>query len=308
LPQIEEVICAEGPDIVLSQGDTTTAFVAGLAAFYQRVAVGHVEAGLRTGEKYEPFPEEMNRRLLSVLGDLHFAPTNVSRDNLLRENVPADRIFVTGNTVVDAVKSMAREDYRFALPELTQLNEYSGRVILATAHRRENWGGPLESIALALRELAETYEDIQIVFPVHKNPVVRETVYRLLEGVPRVILCEPLEYEVMANLLKCSYLVLTDSGGLQEEAPGFGRPVLVLRNVTERPEGVAAGTLRVIGTERNRVVAEAKRLLDDDKAYEMMSKAANPYGDGHAAQRTLDAIRYHFRGAGSRPPDYVAER
>ncbi len=305
LPGLEEVIVRERPDAVLVQGDTTTAFVAALAAFYHQVPVGHVEAGLRTGEKYEPFPEEMNRRLVGALADWHFAPTAVARQNLLREGVPAQQVFVTGNTVIDAVRSVARPDYRFTTPELRRLDFARQRVILVTAHRRENWGEPLEAICGALGDLAGAFRDVVIVFPVHKNPVVRETVERLLGGRERIVLTEPLAYGELANLLARCTLVLTDSGGLQEEAPGFGRPVLVLRNVTERPEGVEAGTLKLVGTYRHAIVVAAAELLLDSDAYARMARAVNPYGDGRAAKRIAGFLAHHFGLAAGLPEPFT---
>lgn len=294
LPGLDEVLGREKPDAVLVQGDTTTAFVAALAAFYHQVPVGHVEAGLRTGQKYEPFPEEMNRRLAGTLADWHFAPTAQARENLLREGVPAPQIFVTGNTVIDAVRAVARNDYRFTTPELGRLDFARQRVLLTTAHRRENWGEPLEAICGALADLVGAFKDVTVVFPVHKNPVVRETVQRILGRKERVILTEPLDYEELANLLARCTLVLTDSGGLQEEAPGFGRPVLVLRNVTERPEGIQAGVLKLVGTYRAAIVVAAAELLTDEEAYARMARAVNPYGDGRAAGRIAGLLAHHF--------------
>lgn len=285
LQGLEEVLARERPDCVLVQGDTTTAMAAALASFYHRVPVGHVEAGLRTNDPYQPFPEEINRRLISTVATWHFAPTSVARDNLLRENVPATRIWVTGNTVIDALQQVAREDYAFPEPQLREMDWGRWRALAVTAHRRENWGEPLRRICQALRQIVEARPDVLVVFPVHLNPVVQRTVHEMLDGLDRVILTEPLPYGSMANLLHRSYLVLTDSGGLQEEAPSLGRPVLVLREVTERPEGVAAGTLKVVGTEPQTIVRETLRLLDDQDAYQRMARAVNPYGDGKAAER-----------------------
>ncbi|MGE5554135.1 MAG: non-hydrolyzing UDP-N-acetylglucosamine 2-epimerase [Betaproteobacteria bacterium] len=305
LPGLEEVIAGEKPDAVLVQGDTTTAFAAALAAYYRQIPVGHVEAGLRTGKKYEPFPEEMNRRLIGALADWHFAPTANARQNLLREGVPDQQIFVTGNTVIDAVRSVTRDDYRFTTPQLAELDFARQRVLLVTAHRRENWGEALEAICGALTDLVGAFKDVTVVFPVHKNPVVRETVERRLGGRERVVLTEPLDYGELANLLARCTLVLTDSGGLQEEAPGFGRPVLVLRNVTERPEGEEAGALKLVGTYRHAIVLSAAELLTDDKAYAAMARAVNPFGDGQAAQRIACILAYHF-GLADRLPEPFA--
>lgn len=288
------------PDWVLVQGDTTTVMAAALLAYYHRIRVGHVEAGLRTGDKWQPFPEEINRRVAGVVTDLHFAPTEWSRQNLLREGVPAEQIVVTGNPVIDALYSVAN------LPpdeQTVQLLRRAGipvqgssrrRLVLITAHRRENFGAPLEAICAALRTLAETYgEDLQLIYPVHLNPNVQEPVYRLLGKVPNIILTPPLDYLPMVHMMKRAALVLTDSGGLQEEVPGFGVPVLVMREVTERPEGVQAGTVRLVGTDTQRIVSQARLLLDDPAEYARMASAVNPYGDGKAATRILQAILEH---------------
>ena len=283
------------PDWVLVQGDTTTVMAASIAAFYRRIKVGHVEAGLRTGDKWQPFPEEVNRKIAGITADLHFAPTEWSRRNLLRENVPAENIVVTGNSVIDALLWVAEKPFELESLGLPSLSDEKTRLITVTAHRRENHGEPLENICRALRQLAEHYgERLQIVYPVHLNPNVQEPVYRLLGDVPNISLLAPLDYLPLVNLLKHSSLVLTDSGGLQEEAPGLGVPVLVLRDVTERPEGVAAGTVKLVGTDPNLIVTETRRLLDDPEAHEDMAKKVNPYGDGRAAQRIVEAIlNYH---------------
>jgi UDP-N-acetylglucosamine 2-epimerase (non-hydrolysing) len=296
---LDPVLADLKPDWMLVQGDTTTVMAAALLGYYHRIRVGHVEAGLRTGDKWQPFPEEVNRQVASVVADLHFAPTEWARDNLLRENVPAERILVTGNPVIDALQYVA------ALPPTPQVAELLAklglapgqektegkRLILVTAHRRENFGAPLENICLALRQLAEHYGDaIHIVYPVHLNPNVQETAHRLLDGVEHIDLIQPLDYLLLVNLIKRAALVLTDSGGLQEEAPGLGVPVLVLRRVTERPEGVQAGTVRLVGTDIERIVTETRRLLDDPQTYDQMARAVNPYGDGHAAARIVKAI------------------
>lgn len=286
------------PDWLLVQGDTTTMMCACLAAYYRRIKVGHVEAGLRTGDKWQPFPEEINRRVAGVVADLHFAPTEWSRQNLLREGVPDEKIAVTGNPVIDALQIVAS---RPPTAEVTRLLAEAGllqrgeagspRLILVTAHRRENFGAPLEQICQALIDLAEIYGDgVRIVYPVHLNPNVQEPAYRLLKGIPNISLLPPLDYLPLVHLLKRATLVLTDSGGIQEEAPGLGVPVLVLRAVTERPEGVEAGTVRLVGTEREKIVAEARWLLDDPVAHAAMARAVNPYGDGHAAERIVNAL------------------
>jgi len=279
------------PDWVLVQGDTTTVMAAALLAYYHRIRVGHVEAGLRTGDKFQPFPEEVNRRVAGVVADLHFAPTEWSRQNLLRENVPAAQIEVTGNPVIDALHWVAERPFDLSTLGIPALDDPSVRLILVTAHRRENFGAPLEHICAALRELAEHYGGaVHLVYPVHMNPNVQEPVYRLLSDVPHITLLPPLDYLPLVHLLKHAHLVLTDSGGLQEEAPGLGVPVLVLREKTERPEGVQAGTVKLVGTDTERIVREARRLLDDPAAHAAMAQAVNPYGDGHAAERIVQAI------------------
>ena len=277
------------PDLVLVQGDTTAAFAGALSAFYHRVAVGHVEAGLRTGERYAPFPEEMDRRMVSALAELHFCPTEGNRQNLLREGI-AGNIFVTGNTVIDALHTTVREDYVFQEERLRSLPFGEKRILLVTCHRRENWGKPMEDIFAALRQISAEHPDTEIVYPVHPNPAVRDTAERLLEDVPGISLLPPLGVTDMHNLMARSFLVLTDSGGLQEEAPALGKPVLVLRTVTERPEAVKSGTVRLAGVETEKIAALADELLNDDAAYERMARAVNPYGDGHASARIADAI------------------
>lgn len=298
LEGLEKVLLAEKPDLVLVQGDTTTTVAGSLAAFYQKIAVGHVEAGLRTGERYAPFPEEINRRLNSVMAQLHFAPTSLAAENLLREGIDQEMIFITGNTVIDALQTTVQPAFNFSDPLLQKLDFSRFRVLLVEAHRRENLGRPMEAITLALRDLLEAFPDTFLVFPVHKNPEVRRVVFRVLQGHPRVLLLEPLDTFSFHNLMARSYLILTDSGGIQEEAPSLGRPVLVLRRVTERPEAVKAGTALLAGTEREEIVAMASRLLSERTAYEAMARAANPYGDGLASRRICQAILYYF---GRRP-------
>src|SRR5579859_4571773 len=290
LTRLEPILLAERPDWVLVQGDTTTVATAALAAFYSRARVGHVEAGLRTGDRWQPFPEEINRRVAGVIADRHFAPTPRARDNLLREDVAAERILVTGNTSIDALRWITAQPESAEIRELLRESP-EARVILVTAHRRENFGEPLREICLALRELAERYAGgVRIVYPVHRNPNVWGPVHELLGGVPNITLRPPLDYLPNLQLMKRAYLVITDSGGIQEEAPGLGIPALVLREVTERPEGVATGALRIVGTDRARIVAEARRLLDDRAAYDRMAQAENPFGDGHAAERIVASI------------------
>jgi UDP-N-acetylglucosamine 2-epimerase (non-hydrolysing) len=290
LARLEPILLDERPDWVLVQGDTTTVAAAALAAFYARASVGHVEAGLRTGDRWQPFPEEINRRVAGVIADRHFAPTARARDNLLREDVPADRILVTGNPGIDALHWITTQLESGEVGELL-VDALESRVILVTAHRRENFGEPLERICLALRDLAERYAGaVRIIYPVHLNPNVWGPVHELLGRVPHITLRPPLDYLPNLQLMKRAYLVVTDSGGIQEEATGLGVPALVLREVTERPEGVETGALRIVGTDRARIVAEASRLLDDRQAYERMANAENPFGDGHAAERIVASL------------------
>ena len=298
LTKLTEVLEAQQPDWVLVQGDTATAAAAALAAFYARARVGHVEAGLRSGDKWQPFPEEINRRVAGAIADLHFAPTDCSRANLLHEGVRPECILVTGNPVVDdlhwvvcQIEQGDMEDYRSEGLELLRVASPETRVVLVTAHRRENFGPPFEQVCLGIRDLALRYsQKLLIVYPVHPNPNVCQPAHRMLGGIGNVLLLPPLDYLPLVYLLSRCYLVLTDSGGIQEEAPGLGKPVLVLRDVTERPEGVDAGTVRLVGTSRERIVAEATRLLDDSAEYERMARAVNPYGDGRAAYRIVGAL------------------
>ncbi len=280
---MKTILEKEQPDLVLVHGDTTTTFAAALAAFYLRIPVGHVEAGLRTRNKYSPFPEEINRTLTGRLAELHFAPTDTSRENLLAESTAQFKIWVTGNTVIDALLDTVRDDYSFA-PELAEIDLHK-RILLVTTHRRENWGEPMRQIYQALIDLVDQFPDVEVVFPVHKNPVVRDVALEMLGQKERFHLIEPLDYEPFANLMNRCYLVLTDSGGLQEEAPSLGKPVLVLRDTTERPEAVQAGTVKLTGTNRQRIYQAAYTLLSDPAAYEKMARAINPYGDGRAARR-----------------------
>jgi UDP-N-acetylglucosamine 2-epimerase (non-hydrolysing) len=302
---LDSVIASSKPDWILAQGDTTTVMATSLLAYYHRVHFGHVEAGLRTGDKWQPFPEEINRQVAGIIADLHFAPTEWSRQNLLRENIPSDRIIVTGNPVIDALQYVSDQP---PTPEVKTLFKQIGlgdasikkgghpRLVVVTAHRRENFGEPLESICHALSELVETYaDDMRIVYPVHLNPNVQEPVYRILGNNPNIILLPPIDYLPLVHLLKRATLVLTDSGGLQEEAPGLGVPVLVLREVTERPEGVESGTVKLVGTDQGNILRESRRLLDDPDAHAAMARAVNPYGDGHAAERIVDGL-LHFSG------------
>ncbi|KAF1086013.1 UDP-N-acetylglucosamine 2-epimerase [Sporotomaculum syntrophicum] len=305
LAGLQGVLEAEKPDLVLVHGDTTTTFVAALASYYLQVPVGHVEAGLRTGNKYSPYPEEMNRRLAGSLCDLHFAPTTGARNNLLREGVDPKRVYVTGNTVIDALLATVRNDYQFNEPLLRELDFTKHRLILMTTHRRENLGDPMRDIYLALRDVIQNHPDVRVIFPVHKNPAVRQVVQQVLGDSQQVNLIEPMDYEPFVNLMARCHLVLTDSGGMQEEAPSLGKPVLVLRNTTERPEAVDAGTVRLVGTDRAVVLAETERLLNDAAYYRAMAEAVNPYGDGMASGRIVQAIKHAFKLTDSRPQEFA---
>lgn len=287
---MEPVLAAEKPDWVLVQGDTNTAMAASLAAYYQQIKVGHVEAGLRTHDKYQPFPEEINRRVVGVIADLHFAPTEWAANNLRREGVPEERIVVTGNTVIDAIQHVAALPFDPVGTPLAGLPIEEKRIILVTAHRRENFGRGMEEICCGLRQVAEQFEDVHLAFPVHPNPHVQEPVHRWLDGMANVTLLPPLDYQPMVWLLKQCHFVITDSGGLQEEAPGLGKPVLVLRETTERPEGVEAGTVKLVGPDRQSIVEWAGQLLGNELAYRRMARATNPYGDGAADERIVRAL------------------
>jgi len=303
---MDEAIDTLKPDMILVHGDTSTTFAGALSAFYHQVAVGHVEAGLRTFDKYAPYPEEMNRVLTSSIADLHFCPTAGNRENLLREGRERSGVFITGNTVIDALRTTVRPDYRFSSGELDRLPYGEKKVILVTCHRRENYGEPMKNIMLALRQIAGENRDVELVYPVHLSPVVREAVDKYLRGAPRVHLIDPLPADEMHNLMARCYLVLTDSGGLQEEAPALGKPVLVLRRETERPEAVAAGTVKLAGVVRDDIVAMAERLIRDKAAYDEMARAVNPYGDGNACRRIADAIEWRCGLRADRPADYEA--
>ena len=300
---MDEAIDTLKPDMILVHGDTSTTFAGALSAFYHQVKVGHVEAGLRTYDKYSPFPEEMNRKLVSSIADLYFCPTANNKANLEKEAIH-DGLFITGNTVIDALKTTVREDYTFATEELNHLPYDTKKVILVTCHRRENYGEPMKNIMLALREIAERNSDVELVYPVHLSPVVREAVDEYLRGAPRVHLIDPLPADEMHNLMARCYMVMTDSGGLQEEAPALGKPVLVLRRETERPEAVEAGTAKLAGVVQDDIVTMAERLICDKDAYAKMAHAVNPYGDGNACRRIAEAILWHF-GQGEKPADYT---
>ena len=296
---LDKVLTQAKPDVILVHGDTTTTFAGALAAYYHQIEVGHVEAGLRTQNKFSPYPEEMNRRLTGALADLNFAPTPTAKENLLRENVDADKIFVTGNTVIDALYQTVREDFEFKHVDASK------RVILVTTHRRENLGEPMRQVYKALKSLVEEFSDIEIIFPVHKNPKVREVVNEELGGLERICLIDPLDYEPFANLMNRATLILTDSGGVQEEAPALGKPVLVLRDTTERPEAVDAGTVKLIGTNQDKVYGAAKLLLTDEAEYKKMAEARSPYGDGHAAERIVKALLWRHGILNVRPEEFT---
>jgi UDP-N-acetylglucosamine 2-epimerase (non-hydrolysing) len=292
------------PDLVLVQGDTTTAFIATLAAFYHKVPVGHVEAGLRSFDKMHPYPEEINRRLISVVCDLHFAPTKQNTEYLKEEGINPNKIFLTGNTVIDSLLHIASKKRQTLKEYLPQDALNSHRMILVTAHRRENWGSPLENLCFAIKDLVSSYPDIQVIYPVHLNPNVRNTAFDILGNQKRVSLLDPLPYEPFVEAMAKAHLIITDSGGIQEEGPSFNKPILVFRKVTERPEGVASGCVKLIGLERENVVSETAHLLDDMDAYRSMASRGNPYGDGRAAKRIVQAIKYHF-GLEERPKDFL---
>lgn len=304
LTGLEDVIKKVEPDIVLVHGDTSTTFAGALAAFYCKTKVGHVEAGLRTYDKYSPFPEEMNRKLTTSLADIYFAPTENNKQNLLREQVEEELIYITGNTVIDAIRATVEDNYVFANEFLRTLDYENKRIILVTAHRRENLGEPLKNICRAIRRTVDAHPDVLAVYPVHLNPAVREVAFDILGGHDRIHLIDPMDVEELHNLMARSYMVMTDSGGLQEEAPSLGKPVLVLRNETERPEAVSAGTVKVAGVDEETIFSMANTLLSDKEEYKKMSQAVNPYGDGNASKRTVDAILYYFGKTDKRPEDF----
>ena len=301
LEGLDKLMKETKPDIVLVHGDTTTTFIAGLAAFYNQIVVGHVEAGLRTWNKYSPFPEEINRQLTGMLADLHFSPTKRSAENLLKENKQLEQIFITGNTAIDALKTTVKNEYHHEV-----LNKIGNdRLVLLTAHRRENLGEPMRGMFRAIKRVVDEQKDIQVVYPMHLNPSVREIAREILGNHNRIHLIEPLDVIDFHNFAARAQLILTDSGGIQEEAPSLGVPVLVLRDTTERPEGIAAGTLKLAGVEEEEIYALATQLLTDQSAYESMAKAVNPYGDGEASRRICEAIRFYFRQTNDRPKEYI---
>lgn len=303
LKGLEKVIMDAKPDMVLVHGDTATTFAGALASYYQKVNLGHVEAGLRTYNKYFPYPEELNRRLVGAIADLHFAPTVNSKKNLIKENISESNIFITGNTVIDALKTTINKEYEFKNPILNKV-DFSKKVILVTAHRRENIGEPLENICHALGQICENYTDTEVIYPVHMNPSVRDIVYGILGNKERVHLIDPIDVVEMHNLMDRSFMVLTDSGGLQEEAPSLGKPVLVLRSETERPEAIEYGTVKLAGTKMKNIYTLTSILLDDKNEYEKMANATNPYGDGYASERIRDCLLYKFKIKKERPEDF----
>ncbi len=307
LKGLEGVINKVKPDMLLVHGDTTTTFAGSLAGFYQHVKVGHVEAGLRTFDRYSPFPEEINRRLTGVMADMHFAPTSGAKANLIREGVPEKAIVITGNTVIDALMQVVNSRYSFTHLPLKDIDFHSKRVILLTCHRRENMGAPMAQIFQAVRDLAESYRDIEVVYPVHRNPAVVDAAHSVLGGRERIHLIEPLDYLPFANLINRCYMVLTDSGGIQEEAPSLGKPVLVLREVTERPEAVQAGTVKLAGVNRADVFRAASQLIENGNLYKSMAEAVNPYGDGKASHRIVDALLYYHGINRTLPEDFMAK-
>ncbi|MGH4119186.1 non-hydrolyzing UDP-N-acetylglucosamine 2-epimerase [Clostridium sp.] len=291
---LEDILDSEKPDIVLVHGDTTTSFAASLAAFYRKIPIGHVEAGLRSHNKFYPYPEEINRKLTGVLTDLHFSPTNTSKENLLREGVDESIIFVTGNTVIDAMKYTIKDDYVFEDCDLNALDYQNKKIILVTAHRRENWGSGIENICNALKIIVKENSNVEVLYLVHPNPVVKDMVYRILEGIDRIHLLNPLDTSEMHNLMKKCYLIMTDSGGIQEEAPHLGKPVLVLRDVTERVEAQEAGTVKLVGTDKQEIVQKTSILLRNLGEYNSMSRSTNPYGDGNASAKIVDVLLNYF--------------
>lgn len=305
LEGLDDLFSNYSPNIVLVHGDTTTTFAASLAAFYKQIKVGHVEAGLRTFNKYFPFPEEINRKLTGAISDIHFAPTKRSKENLLNEGIDPKTIFITGNTVIDAMKTTVESNYLFENRELNKIDYKNKKVIMVTAHRRENWGEPLENICKALKQIVSDNTDVELVYLVHLNPLVRETVNKYLGNMERVHLLSPLDTKETHNLMNLSYMIMTDSGGLQEEAPHLGKPVLVLRNVTERPEAVEAGTVKLVGTNLLDIINSAQELISEKEIYNQMSNAVNPYGDGKASERIVRAILYYLNINYSSPDEFI---
>jgi len=301
---IEKILKKERPSMVLVQGDTTTTFTGALAAFYQKIRIGHIEAGLRTHNKYYPFPEEVNRHLTSVLTDFHFAPTRQSYENLLSEGVKSEDIFISGNTVIDALFLMVKENYIFRETSLKDKKIFKKKIILVTMHRRENWGEPLKKTCRAINKIIDKHSDVSVIFPLHKNPEIRSNVKKILQNRKNILLLDTLDYDDMINLMSKSYIILTDSGGIQEEAPSLGKPVLVLRDETERPEAVKAGVVKLIGTDEERIFSEIDLVLNSREKYMEMSKSINPYGDGKASERIVKKILYNFNLIDQSPDEF----
>lgn len=304
LSGMEEIFSTYTPDLILVHGDTTTTFSASLAAFYKQIKIGHVEAGLRSFDKYFPYPEEMNRKLTGALADMHFAPTVNSKENLLKEGIKEEDIFITGNTVIDAMNHTVEENYKFKYNELNSV-DFNKKIITVTAHRRENWGDGIKNICNGLKEIVRSNKDVEVIYLVHLNPIVKDMVEEILGKEERIHLLPPLDTSDTHNLMNKSFMIMTDSGGLQEEAPHLGKPVIVLREVTERPEAVAAGTVKLVGTDYNKILQEANKLLNNKEVYEKMSKAINPYGDGGASKRIVESILYKFNIKEERPKEFI---
>jgi UDP-N-acetylglucosamine 2-epimerase (non-hydrolysing) len=305
---LDQVLEAEKPDMVLVQGDTATTFIGSLAAFYRKIPIGHVEAGLRTNDKYNPFPEEINRRLTSCMADIHFAPTATAKHSLVIENQNPNTIFITGNSVIDALEYGVDKNHVFGVEVLNKIVKQEKKIILVTMHRRENWGEPMVGACQSIKQLALEYPNLNFIFPLHLNPVVRDVVQPILEGLPNVSLIEPLIYLDFVNIMSKAFLILTDSGGVQEEGPHFGIPILVLRTVTERPEAVDYGTVKLTGMDGEKIYENAKMLIDDKIAYQSMANAVNPYGDGLASKRTVQAIKQYFNQIQERPTDFIPSK
>jgi len=308
IEKLDKVLEREVPDMVLVQGDTTTTFVGSLAAFYRQIPVVHVEAGLRTNDKANPFPEEINRRLTSVITDIHLAPTEIAKRALLKENVTANSIYVTGNTVIDALKMSVKNNYKFTIPLLNEIIARKKKIVLLTMHRRENLGEPMQGACNAVKRLAKKYPNINFVFPVHLNPIVREIVFNTLSNLKNVFLIAPLDYADFVNFMSKSYLIITDSGGVQEEGPHFGIPILVLRKVTERPEAVKYGTVKLVGLDEEKIFTTAKKLIDNKNAYMKMATAVNPYGDGLSSKRTVQIIKNYFGLSKRRVEEFIPHK
>jgi UDP-N-acetylglucosamine 2-epimerase (non-hydrolysing) len=306
--KLDKVIVKEQPDLVIVQGDTSTTFVGSLVAFYHQIPVGHVEAGLRTNDKANPFPEEINRRLTSAITDLHFAPTETAKIALLKENIFRESVFVTGNTVIDALNIAIKKNYKFTIPLLNKIITQKKKIILLTMHRRENWGAPMKGACKAIKRLALLYPEFNFVFPVHLNPVVREVVHGTLDNIKNVFLIAPLDYSDFVNFMSKTYLIITDSGGVQEEGPHFGIPILVLRKVTERPEAVKYGTVKLVGLDEDTIFKTAKRLIDNKAAYKKMASAVNPYGDGLSSRRTVQIIKNYFNISKTKVEEFIPHR